>query len=74
MPHSAVLDALGSMNQLSTSLRKLLFKWIVLVYDLIDDKAPLGYVYDVIFHYVQYDSLRPIVCQLLCYITTRKDG
>lgn len=62
------------MNQLPPSLKQLLFKWIVLVYDIIDNKTVLGYIYDVILHYIQYDSLRPIVCQLLCYITSRKDG
>lgn len=74
VPHSAVLNALGSMGHLPISLRLLLFRWIVLVYDIIDDKAPLHHVYDVIFHYIQYDGLRQIVCQLLCYITTREDG
>lgn len=74
VPHSAVLEALGSMGQLAPSLKQLLFKWMVLVYDLIDNKAPLGYLYDIILHYIQYDSLRPIVCQLLCYMTSRRDG
>ena len=74
VPHSAVLHALGSMGQLPPSLKQLLFKWIVLVYDIIDNKAPLHKVYDVIFHHIQYDSLRPIVCQLLCYLTSREDG
>lgn len=74
VPHSIVLQVLGSMGQLPPSLKQILFKWIVLVYDIIDNKAPIGCVYDVILHYIQYDSLRPIVCQLLCYITSRKDG
>ena len=74
VPHSVVLRALCSMGPLPVSLRLVLFKWIVLVYDVIDNTAPLRKVYDVIIHYIQYDGLRQIVCQLLCYITTRDDG
>ena len=62
------------MGQLPPSLRQLLFKWLVLVYDIVDNKAPLHQVYDVILRYVQYDDLRQTVCQLLCYLTTREDG
>lgn len=57
------------------SLKKLLFQWIVLVYDIIEGRGTtLHALYDVILYYVQYDELRSIVCQLLCYLTRREDG
>ena len=62
------------MGRLPSSLRELLFKWVIIIYDIIDNKAPLRHVYDVILHYIQYDSLRQVVCQLLCYLTTREEG
>ena len=74
VPVSTVIHALGCMGRLPSSLRELLFKWMIIVYDIIDNKAPLRHVYDVILHYIQYDSLRQTVCQLLCYLTTRADG
>ena len=74
VPCSAVLSLLGSLNVLPLSLQQLVFKWIILVYDLIDDRDILHTVYDGLFYYLQYDALRPLVCQLLCYLTSRQDG
>ena len=34
-----------------------LIRWIVLVYDLIDDKDLLHSVYPVFFHFLQYEAL-----------------
>lgn len=63
------------MGGLPLSLMKLLFQWIVLVYDIIEGQGnTLHALYDVIMHYTQYDELRSIVCQLLCYLTRREDG
>ena len=75
VPMSTILTALGAMSSQPLPLEKLLFQWIVLVYDLISDRGQtLHALYDVILYYIQYDELRSIVCQLLCYLTRREDG
>lgn len=74
VPHSAVLKALGCMTSLPSSpLQQLLFRWIVLTFDLVDDRGPLHAVYTAVFYFLQMDDLRPTVCQLLCYLTRRED-
>lgn len=74
VPVSALLHCLGSMHALPSSFQLILFRWMVLVYDLVDNMADFLATYDIIFRYLQYDSLRPTVSQLLCYMTTREHG
>jgi centromere protein I len=66
-----VLSCLGVPN-IAASVKALLLKWTVLVFDLLDGDHLLSCLYDVLFHFLDYDSLRPTVCQLLCYITRRE--
>ena len=74
VPMSAVFQCLGSMHVQPGSLQRALFRWLVLVFDLLEDGRSLTATYDLIFHFLQYDSLRPAVAQLLCYMTTREHG
>lgn len=68
------MRALCSMRMLPLSLQLLLFRWMVLVFDVVDDPKRFLSLYDIIFQYLGYDELRPSVCQLLCYMTKRKHG
>lgn len=74
IPNVVVFRALSRMRAVPSSLRQLLFKWMVLTFDLVENRKHLQVMYDVIFQYLGYDDLRASVCQLLCYMTTRKHG
>ena len=73
VPYLAVLRALGCMGTLERSLQQLLFKWIVDVYYLVENHAPVHAVYNAVFLYIDYEHLRPVVCQFLCYLTRKSD-
>jgi centromere protein I len=73
VPCASVLRLLGSLKGHTLSLQLLIIRWIILVYDIIDDRSSLQEIYGVLFYYLQFDDLRPVVCQLLCYMTRRCD-
>ena len=58
---SSALRALSGLKGLPISLQHLLFRWIVLVFDVIDDTAPLHAVYNIIMHYIQMDDLVSLI-------------
>lgn len=74
VPIKAFFMALGGMRTQPPALRPLLFKWMVLVYDLVDHVSHLSVLYHMIFQYLSYDELRPWASQLLCYMTKKKHG
>lgn len=74
VPPVVFIRALSRMRSQQHSLRQLLFKWMVLTFDLVERKESLRAMYDVIFQYLGYDELRGPACQLLCYMTTRNHG
>lgn len=74
VPLFVIFRALSSMRMLSNALRTVLFRWMVLVYDLVDRKDQLRVIYDGVLQYLGYDDLRASACQLLCYMTTRSHG
>jgi centromere protein I len=39
-------------------LKALLLRWIIIVYDVIEDHTQLLKFYGVVFHYMEYDTLR----------------
>jgi len=45
------------MKRFSLSLQHLVLRWILLVFDAIDDTAPLHTVYNIIMYYIQVDDL-----------------
>ena len=57
VPCSAALRLLGGMKRFSLSLQHLVLRWIVLVFDTIDDATPLHAVYSIIMYYIQVDDL-----------------
>ena len=71
VPFQAILQILAALRSLPFSVQQLLLRWTVLVFDLVDDIAPLRSVYDAVFYHLQVDELRSVVCQLLCYLTAR---
>jgi hypothetical protein len=74
VPLLVVFRALAAVRGLPHPLRILLFRWMVLVYDLVDRREQLRVIYDGFFQFLGYDDLRVSVCQLLCYMTTGSHG
>ncbi|EDO43463.1 predicted protein [Nematostella vectensis] len=75
IPSLALVKAISwiSTNKLSISLQALLVRWILVVYQLLDDITPLQALYGVLFLFLESDVLCPLVCQLLSYITRKED-
>ncbi|PWY80946.1 Mis6 domain protein [Aspergillus sclerotioniger CBS 115572] len=56
----------------SAATQALLVRWLILVYDFIDDGSHLSKLYAVLFNYLDMISLRKPLCHLLSIITRRK--
>lgn len=62
----------ATRNKPSTATQALLLRWLILVYDFLDDKAHLSKLYAVLFNCLDMISLRKPLCHLLSLITRRK--
>ncbi|KAJ5242116.1 uncharacterized protein N7469_000443 [Penicillium citrinum] len=56
----------------SPATQALLVRWLIVVYDLLEEKGHLGKLYAVLFNYLDMISLRKPLCHLLSLITRRK--
>ena len=61
-----------SKNKPTPATQALLLRWLLLVYDLLEDRAHLSKLYAVLFNYLDMISLRKPLCHLLSLITRRK--
>jgi centromere protein I len=68
-----VVCCLGpTKNKPSPATQALLLRWLILVYDLIEDRSHLSKLYAVLFNHLDMLSLRKPLCHLLSFITRRK--
>jgi len=68
-----VVCCLGpSKSKPSPATQALLVRWLILAYDLLEDKTHLGKLYAVLFNHLDMISLRKPLCHLLTLITRRK--
>lgn len=68
-----VVCCLGpSKNKPTPATQALLLRWLLLVYDFLEDRAHLSKLYAVLFNYLDMISLRKPLCHLLSLITRRK--
>lgn len=68
-----VVCCLGpSKSKPSPATQALLVRWLILAYDLLDDKTHLGKLYAVLFNHLDMITLRKPLCHLLTLITRRK--
>ncbi|XP_020602690.1 centromere protein I-like [Orbicella faveolata] len=75
VPSSAVVIA-GSRicnNRLSISIKGLLIRWILNVFNLIDDLKDVHSLYGIFFLFLESDILCPHICHLLYYLTRKED-
>ncbi|KAJ5570201.1 Centromere protein Cenp-I [Penicillium hispanicum] len=61
-----------SKSKPSAATQALLVRWLILCYDLMEDKAHVGKLYAVLFNHLDMISLRKPLCHLLSLITRRK--
>ena len=73
MPESVVITLLGGFSRLPHNVQAHVLKWLVIVYDTMESHAALHRLYTVLFHFLDYDQLRPLICQLLARLTRRED-
>ncbi|KAI9375871.1 Mis6-domain-containing protein [Aspergillus egyptiacus] len=68
-----VVCCLGpTKNKPSPATQALLLRWLILVYDFLDDRSHLSKLYAVLFNHLDMISLRKPLCHLLSFITRRK--
>ncbi|KAL4999103.1 Mis6-domain-containing protein [Aspergillus recurvatus] len=68
-----VVCCLGPMkSKPSPATQALLLRWLILVYDFIDDRSHLSKLYAVLFNNLDMISLRKPLCHVLSFITRRK--
>ncbi|KAI0998972.1 hypothetical protein K3495_g9228 [Podosphaera aphanis] len=56
----------------SYTMQSMLLKWLIMIFDIIEDKNALSQVYSVLFNLLDTASLRPQLCHLLAMVTRRK--
>lgn len=61
-----------SKSKPTPATQALLVRWLILAYDLLEDKSHLGKLYAVLFNHLDMISLRKPLCHLLSLITRRK--
>lgn len=68
-----VVCCLGpSKSKPTPATQSLLVRWLILTYDISEDKTHLGKLYAVLFNHLDMISLRRPLCHLLSLITRRK--
>lgn len=68
-----VVCCLGpTKNKPSPATQALLLRWLILVYDFIEDRSHLSKLYAVLFNHLDMISLRKPLCHILSFITRRK--
>ncbi|KAJ8303826.1 hypothetical protein KUTeg_018619 [Tegillarca granosa] len=75
VPVGAVVKAISHMctNKPSSAIQSLILRWILLVYDYIDDKEKIHKLYGLIFYFLENQVLMPHVCHLLFLLTRKED-
>ncbi|KAL4992869.1 Mis6-domain-containing protein [Aspergillus falconensis] len=68
-----VVCCLGpTKNKPSPATQALLLRWLILIYDSLDDRSHLSKLYAVLFNHLDMISLRKPLCHILSFITRRK--
>lgn len=74
VPQTSIVSCVSwmSTNSLQSDTKALFLRWILVVFNAIDDKQILHKLYSFLFLFVENTILRPHLCHLL-YLLTRKD-
>ncbi|XP_070537570.1 centromere protein I-like [Ptychodera flava] len=74
VPEEAIVHVISWMctNKPSTTIQMWLVRWIILVYEYIDQKDKLHALYGILFLFIDNEKMCPYLCHLL-YLMTRKE-
>ncbi|KAI8049532.1 Mis6-domain-containing protein [Syncephalis plumigaleata] len=74
VPISVVVRIAGYLsNSNDYEIQAALIKWLIIVYDVIEDPGYLRKLYGVFFHFLDSETLAPYLCHLLYYLTGREN-
>ncbi|XP_013388512.1 centromere protein I-like [Lingula anatina] len=59
-------------NKPSSNVQSMLIRWMIIVYDLVEEQQKVQTLYGMIFFFTENETMCPHVCQLL-YLMTRKE-
>lgn len=76
VPDIIVIKVVGGLGhgrlKPSYSAQAALLKWLIMVYDVLEDHRVLSQLYSVLFNLLDTSTLRPQLCHVLSLITRRK--
>ncbi|KAK0100090.1 hypothetical protein ONS95_013098 [Cadophora gregata] len=76
VPNIIVIKIVGGLGhgrlKPSYSAQAALLKWLIMVYDVLEDQRVLSQLYSVLFNLLDTSTLRPQLCHVLSLITRRK--
>ncbi|KAH7393204.1 Mis6-domain-containing protein [Cadophora sp. MPI-SDFR-AT-0126] len=76
VPDLVVIKVVGGLGhgrlKPSYSAQAALLKWLIMVYDVLEDQRVLSQLYSVLFNMLDTSTLRPQLCHVLSLITRRK--
>nr|XP_006811369.1 PREDICTED: centromere protein I-like [Saccoglossus kowalevskii] len=75
VPHNAVVFAVSSLSakNISDNMKCLFVRWMVLIYEYVDNKDTLHSLYGILFLFLDSDILCVHICRLLYLMTQRGD-
>ncbi|XP_073255780.1 centromere protein I-like [Porites lutea] len=75
VPSLAVVIAVSRIctNKLSMNVKALLVRWMLIIFNLIDDLRDVHSLYGILFLFLESDLLFPHICHLLYYLTRKED-
>ncbi len=74
VPNAIVTKVVASLRPgLSFSIQTALLKWLVMVYNVLENPRILSQLYNPLFNLLDTVAIRPQLCHLLSLITRRKD-
>lgn len=76
VPKETLLDVLGCLGhgelKPSLAIQALLLRWLIMVYNVLEEPGVLSQAYAVLFNLLDTAALRPQLCHLLALVTRRK--
>ncbi|KAG0232922.1 hypothetical protein BGW42_007831 [Actinomortierella wolfii] len=58
VPEDCAIKIMGCLGRYSRGVEALLLRWLIVVYDYLDNRTKLVKLYGVAFHYLSYETLR----------------
>jgi len=72
---AVVEELMGGFHRFSSKVKNLALKWLIIVHRRLSREAThaLRSCYGVFFHFIDFETNRPLICRILYMLTQRKD-